>query len=609
MNLRLRKFLPMSMESQSFTPEKSIYQAFKTWFIEDLSQKKCSHLYLACSTGSDSMCLLIMIYKLLNELKSEKRLEKVLNICPQQDYLKLYSPLTVLYFQHQMREASYEEERYLENLCKNLDLPFQKFSYEEYLYRNHHDTELRTKDKTSRAIHNMTPLLFSYTEEEARVARYTSFFTWIEGEKKRYIQESAKVLPGLKSQRKHFHCLSSIGFKPCLLLAHHLQDQIESFFLHLLRGTGKNGLAGMQNWTEREGILLARPLLSFDKEQLRITFDHLRMVEKFPEQWRYFQDESNTDIRKKRNFLRHKILPELRQINFRAFEHIHSFMKDLQKEQKKTDEESENWFCRQAIYLSKANKSSIFSKEAFSKLEETLFYDRILFLFDFLELDRKEIERSHLQQMYSCIQAVEEKYFHYPKKNIIFYQSMNKVYLCPTELLLDLLNDKHFYLWKDFIQESQKFLLPSTQARATSHTYTSVKERKNSVEKEENYRWQDNREGKKRNSFFLKELKNNFIERLLELSYNENAFIFQDFKQFLHDHSEVLELRTWRSGDRIAKSKESKLSLKIYFQKQKIPARLRSHLLLVAKGQDVIWVAGQIFLPMKERGKDGKICF
>jgi tRNA(Ile)-lysidine synthase len=56
-----------------------------------------------------------------------------------------------------------------------------------------------------------------------------------------------------------------------LFLAHHADDQVETFLLRLARGSGVDGLAAMATETFRDGIALARPLLGFTKEQLMET--------------------------------------------------------------------------------------------------------------------------------------------------------------------------------------------------------------------------------------------------------------------------------------------------------------------------------------------------
>jgi len=54
-----------------------------------------------------------------------------------------------------------------------------------------------------------------------------------------------------------------------LLLAHHREDQAETFWLRLARGSGLDGLAGMAAQTERGHSRLLRQLLDVDPERLR----------------------------------------------------------------------------------------------------------------------------------------------------------------------------------------------------------------------------------------------------------------------------------------------------------------------------------------------------
>ena len=110
-------------------------------------------------------------------------------------------------------------------------------------------------------------------EEAARQARYTLIAEWCS-------QNNVHVL----------------------LTAHHAKDQAETFLMRLQRGSGLEGLCGIREYSVREGLVILRPLLAVNPENLR---DYLRQRAIV-----WVEDESNRDT----TFLRGKIrqyLPEL----------------------------------------------------------------------------------------------------------------------------------------------------------------------------------------------------------------------------------------------------------------------------------------------------------
>ncbi|MCE3233128.1 MAG: tilS [Rickettsiaceae bacterium] len=56
---------------------------------------------------------------------------------------------------------------------------------------------------------------------------------------------------------------------PTLLIAHNKEDQAETVLLRLMRGSGVDGLCGMEDEIIHNGIRLLRPLLTIEKNQLR----------------------------------------------------------------------------------------------------------------------------------------------------------------------------------------------------------------------------------------------------------------------------------------------------------------------------------------------------
>jgi tRNA(Ile)-lysidine synthase len=62
-----------------------------------------------------------------------------------------------------------------------------------------------------------------------------------------------------------------------ILTAHTRDDQAETLLMRLLRGSGIIGLAAMASVSEREGLLLARPLLDVSKARLIATLEAARL--------------------------------------------------------------------------------------------------------------------------------------------------------------------------------------------------------------------------------------------------------------------------------------------------------------------------------------------
>lgn len=84
-----------------------------------------------------------------------------------------------------------------------------------------------------------------------------------------------------------------------VLLAHTLNDQAEQVILGLLRGSGTRSLAGIP---ARRGPYL-RPLLGLNREQIEQICRQAGLS--------WWQDASNTDVRYRRNLIRHRVLPML----------------------------------------------------------------------------------------------------------------------------------------------------------------------------------------------------------------------------------------------------------------------------------------------------------
>lgn len=90
-----------------------------------------------------------------------------------------------------------------------------------------------------------------------------------------------------------------------LALGHHLDDQAETFLLRALRASGIDGLAAMRPWRAHGTGWLWRPLLATPRAELL----HVARAQALA----WIEDPSNAGVDPDRNFLRHAVLPRLRE--------------------------------------------------------------------------------------------------------------------------------------------------------------------------------------------------------------------------------------------------------------------------------------------------------
>ncbi len=110
--------------------------------------------------------------------------------------------------------------------------------------------------------------------------------------------------PEAAARRARYHVFEQLMAEgDGLLLAHHEDDQAETLLLQLFRGAGVRGLAAMPRYAAFSEGWLGRPLLGVSRRHLRDYANDAGL--------NWIEDPGNQSQDFDRNFLRHKIIPEL----------------------------------------------------------------------------------------------------------------------------------------------------------------------------------------------------------------------------------------------------------------------------------------------------------
>ena len=121
-----------------------------------------------------------------------------------------------------------------------------------------------------------------------------------------------------------------------IAVAHHMSDQAETVLMHLVRGSGAEGIAAI---SPMEGKII-RPLLTVSREEL------LGYAKKQNLTWR--EDATNASDAYFRNRLRHKVMPLLREENPKAEAHIAASADKIREDHAALEAWADEVFCREA---------------------------------------------------------------------------------------------------------------------------------------------------------------------------------------------------------------------------------------------------------------------
>ena len=182
---------------------------------------------------------------------------------------KLNLKITAVHINHMIRDEAVDDEKFVEDLCGKLSIPCISFKIDVKMIAQREKKTL---------------------EEAGRKARYDVFY---------------KIM-------KKYHADK-------IAVAHHQNDQAETFLYRCARGTGVYGAGAMK---EKDGVLI-RPLLCVKKQEI------VEYLQQIGQTW--VEDASNQDDAFARNQIRNQVIPRLEMINEQAVEHIGWLCEDIKE--------------------------------------------------------------------------------------------------------------------------------------------------------------------------------------------------------------------------------------------------------------------------------------
>jgi tRNA(Ile)-lysidine synthase len=112
----------------------------------------------------------------------------------------------------------------------------------------------------------------------------------------------------LESQARRSRYVALSVDSDAIVTAHHMDDQVETVLMKLMRGSGPRGIMGMPKYGPcwiSDSILHCRPMLGISREEI-VGYAKVCGL-------RYVTDPSNSDSRFDRNWLRNEIIPAIGQ--------------------------------------------------------------------------------------------------------------------------------------------------------------------------------------------------------------------------------------------------------------------------------------------------------
>lgn len=265
---------------------------------------------------------------------------------------KLGCEIIVAHVNHLIRKDSTDDEKYVEKICENSQIKFYKKRIEI----------LKLAEEQKKG-----------TEEVGRIERY------------KFFDEVAKEEGANK-----------------IAIAHNMNDNAETMLLNLIRGTGMNGLEGIQPVEYKKYI---RPLINCSRDEIEAYCDKYNLKPRI--------DSTNKENIYKRNIIRNKLIVELKELNPNIVETLSRTSKIIRAENEYIVKQAKKIFEEIAIY--NRNQKELgkieFEVKKFNTLDEVIKQKIVFITIEKMLGSTRNIEKNNIDDVIKMAQRnIGEKY-------------------------------------------------------------------------------------------------------------------------------------------------------------------------------------------------------
>ena len=300
-------------------------------------------IVVGVSGGPDSIALLYCLNKFKDMLKYK---------------------IICAHINHLIRSDSTDDELFVENVCKKMQIPFFK--------KRENILELSKKLKKG-------------TEETGRLVRYSFFDEILEKEKANKIA-----------------------------IAHNKNDNSETILLNLIRGTGLKGLEGIQ---EIEYGKYVRPFINISREEIENYCEKNHLEPRI--------DSTNKENIYNRNVIRNEILPIMKKINPNIIDSLSRTSKIVKEENEFIKDTVEKTF-NSIKHISVGEIS--YETNEFNKLPKAIKENLILYTIENLIGDTRNIEKTNVEDIIKLSERNIGNKFMKLNKNLKISIKNNKIF-------------------------------------------------------------------------------------------------------------------------------------------------------------------------------------